>query len=74
MVKLYAPINGPADTTIVSVPQIEEIRTIVDNGEVYFNAKDLAVAMKMMSYKSYPTLSVFYFVRKFLIELITARR
>lgn len=62
------------DTTEVFVPQIEEIRAIEHNGEVYYNGKDLVKAMKYHAYSTNLTMSVLYFIRGFVFELITARR
>jgi hypothetical protein len=71
---ILGPFPEPANTSEVCVPHIEEIRAVEHDGETYFNAKDLAIAMKMMQYKVYPTLSVFHFVKMFTFQLITARR
>ncbi|RLD57766.1 MAG: hypothetical protein DRI97_04610 [Bacteroidetes bacterium] len=57
------------------VPQIEEIRVIIgEDGEEYINSKDMTVAMEMIAFNSTPTMSVLAFIRRFTIELITARR
>jgi len=58
------------------VPQIEEIRAIIgENGEEYVNVKDMTMAMNQVAFNMpVPTLSVLSFIRRFTIELITARR
>ena len=60
----------------VVVPQIEEIRAIRgEDGEIYYNAKDLVIAMNQVAMNMpLPTLSVLRFIRMIIIELITARR
>ena len=73
-------ILGPFDKGKVSrkvfVPHIEEIRAILgEDGETYYNAKDLAIAMKQIAFSMpLPTLSVFEFIKQLTFELITARR
>jgi len=65
------------DSTIEAfVPHIEEIRAICgEDGETYINAKDMIIAMNQVAMgMSVPTLSVLAFIRRFSIELITARR
>jgi hypothetical protein len=58
------------------VPQIEEIKVIIgEDGEEYINAKDLTIAMTQTAFSMpVPTASVLEFIRRFTIELITARR
>lgn len=59
----------------IHVPQIEEIRAIQHEGETYYNAKDLTIAMKHFAYmSSINSASIFAFIRMFTIELITAVR
>ncbi len=70
------PIEEP---TLVSgtkafVPQIEEIRVVEHDDDIYINAKDLVVAMNEHALRTNPTMSVLHFIRMFTIELITARR
>jgi hypothetical protein len=69
----------PEPTCIYSdacVPQIEEIRVIIgEDGEEYINAKDMTVAMTQIAWSmATPTAGVLSFVRRFVIEFITARR
>jgi len=73
---ILSPFKEP---TLVSgtkalVPQIDEIRVIEHNDEMYINAKDLTVAMNEHALRTNPTMSVLHFIRMFTIELITARR
>jgi hypothetical protein len=57
----------------IHVPQIEEIRAIEHEGETYYNAKDLTIAMKQYAYTTaYNSASIFAFIRMFTFELITA--
>ena len=43
--------------------QIDEVRAIRGfDGETYVNVNDLAMAMKMVSYRTFPTLSVMNFI------------
>ena len=59
-------------TTKTRAPQIEEVRAIIgEDGETYINAKDALLAMKKTAYLTFPTLSVFNFIRCFMITLIT---
>jgi hypothetical protein len=58
----------------VHVHKIEEIRAIQHEGEIYYNGRDLAIAMKQFAYSSSCSISVFAFIRMFTIELITAVR
>ncbi len=60
----------------IFVPQIEEIRMIRGaDGEDYINVSDMNIAMKQMAFNMpVPTLSVLSFIKRFTIELITARR
>lgn len=59
----------------IHVPHIEEIRAVEHEGETYYNAKDLTIAMKQYAYmSSINSASVFAFIRMFTIELITAVR
>jgi len=60
----------------VFVPQIEEIRAILgEDGETYYNAKDLTIAMRQVAYNQpLPTLSVLEFIKQLTFELMTARR
>lgn len=60
----------------VLVPQIEEIRMIRgEDGEDYINLSDMTKAMEVVAMDMpTPTLSVLAFIRRFTIELITARR
>lgn len=53
-----------------------DLRVIVDkDGEEYINAKDLSVAMQKFVWKQViPSVQVMSFVRRFIIEYITARR
>ena len=52
-----------------------DIKTIIgEDGEEYINAKDLTIAMKKYASVTNPTLSVQHFIRRFIFELITARR
>ena len=71
-------ILGPFDedkcTSITCVPQIEEIRAVEHDGEIYYSGKDLVMAMKDHAHRTNPTLSVQWFIRGFIRELITARR
>lgn len=66
------------DPTITKtfVPHIEEIRAIRgEDDETYINIKDMTIAMKQVAMSmSTPTLSTLAFIRRFSIELITARR
>ena len=49
-----------------------EIRAIItEDGEEYINAKDLVIALQRVYM---PSVSALSFVRKFIINLITARR
>lgn len=57
----------------VHVPQIEEIRAIEHEGETYYNAKDLTIAMKQYALESsINSVSILSFIRMFTFELITA--
>jgi len=58
------------------VSQIEEIRVIIgEDGEEYINTKDLTIAMTHIAFNMpVPTVGVLGFIRRFTIELITARR
>ena len=71
-------ILGPSDldkgTGQALVPQIEEIRVIDHEGELYVNAKDLTIAMKWYATCTGPTLNTLNFIKNFDFELITARR
>lgn len=53
-----------------------ELRVIVgEDGEEYINAKDLSVAMQKEVWKqAVPSISAMSFVRRFIINFITARR
>ena len=53
-----------------------ELRFIIGkDGEEYINIRDLAKAMQKQVWRlPLPTISGMYLVRRFLIELITARR
>ena len=53
-----------------------EIRALVgEDGEEYLNAKDLVCQLeKAIWYMPTPSISVLNFVRRFVINLITARR
>jgi hypothetical protein len=57
----------------IHVPQIEEIRAIEHEGETYYNAKDLTIAMKKYALESsINSVSILSFIRMFTFELITA--
>lgn len=44
-------------------PQIEEVRAIRGfDGETYVNVNDLAIAMRMVAFNTFPTLSVLNFI------------
>jgi hypothetical protein len=53
-----------------------EIRVIIGkDGEEYINAKDLGVVMQKFVWRQVvPTVQVMAFVRRFIVEYITARR
>lgn len=53
-----------------------EIRVIIGkDGEEYMNAKDVGVAVQKLIFKeSVPSIQVMSFVRRFIVEYITARR
>ena len=53
-----------------------EIRAIIGkDGETYYNGRDLAIHMQsLVNKQALPTASMMSFVRRFIIELITARR
>jgi hypothetical protein len=52
-----------------------EIRAIIgEDGEEYLNAKDLLCVLVIGAVWYHPNLAVFHFVRRFAIDLITARR
>jgi len=51
---------------------VRDIRAIVgEDGETYINAKDIVMAMKKMAKNTYPTLSVFNFIKTVAFTLIT---
>ena len=52
------------------------IRTIIGkDGEEYINAKDLGIVLQKLVFKMpVPAIGVMNFVRRFIIEYITARR
>jgi hypothetical protein len=57
----------------VCIPRIDEIRAIQHEGETYYNAKDLSIAMQQYAYTTiYSSASVLGFIRQFTIQLITA--
>ena len=57
----------------IHVPQIEEIRAVIHEGETYYNAKDLTIAMKKYALESsINSVSILSFIRMFTFELITA--
>lgn len=59
----------------IHVPQIEDIRAIEHEGETYYNAKDLTIAMKQYALESsINSVSILSFIRMFTLELITAVR
>ena len=73
---ILGPFNEDKVSKDIFVPQIEEIRAIrgVD-GETYYNAKDLTIAMTQVAFDMpLPTISVLEFIKRFTFELITARR
>lgn len=44
-------------------PQIEEVRAIRGyDGETYVNVKDLEIAMLMVAFRTFPTLSILKFI------------
>jgi hypothetical protein len=53
-----------------------EIKVIVgEDGEEYVNAKDMGMALQKLVFRMpVPSISVMNFVRRFIIEYITARR
>ena len=53
-----------------------ELRVIIgEDGEEYINAKDISVAMQEHVWRqAVPSIQVMAFVRRFIIEYITARR
>jgi len=53
-----------------------EIRVIVgEDGEEYMNAKDVGVVLQKFVFKMpVPSVSTINFIRRFIIEYITARR
>lgn len=53
-----------------------EIRAIIgEDGEEYLNAKDVGIVLQKLIFKmSVPSLGTMNFVRRFIIEYITARR
>ena len=53
-----------------------EVRVIIgEDGEEYLNAKDVGIVLQKLIFKmSVPSLSTMNFVRRFIIEYITARR
>lgn len=53
-----------------------EIRVIIgEDGQEYINAKDLSIAMQKHVWEQpVPSIQAMSFVRRFLINLITARR
>lgn len=53
-----------------------EIRAIIDkDGEEYINAKDLIIVMQKHVYEqAVPSVDMLHFVRRFIVNLITARR
>lgn len=73
---IIGPFPESDNISKVLVHQIDEIRAIRgEDGETYYNAKDLTVAMKQVAFSmTIPTLSVLSFIRRMTIELITARR
>jgi len=54
----------------VYVPQIEDIRAVMCDGETYLNARDLTMAMKKMSMTRFNSVSVVHFVKMFVMDLI----
>ncbi len=51
------------------IPNIKEIRAIHHQGEIFLNAKDVALMMRKCSYK-YNSVSVMNFVKRFILNLI----
>lgn len=54
----------------ILAPQIESVRAVVHDGEVYLNGKDLVIAMRKVALTRFTSVSVICFVKSFILELI----
>jgi len=54
----------------VLAPQIESVRAVVHDGEIYLNGKDLAIAMRKVALTRFTSVSVLCFIKSFIQDLI----
>jgi hypothetical protein len=73
---MSSPYNGPViqepETKVYPVlaPQIESVRAVVHDGEVYLNGRDLAIAMRKVALTRFTSVSVICFIKSFIQDLI----
>lgn len=66
---ILGPFDEDKDVGTVIAPQIEEVRAVRYDGETYVNVNDLEIAMLMVAFRTFPTLSMLNFIKTMMANL-----